>query len=113
MATYGWREKHSVEEWLFEEGYRFDFFQAIKLLEKIHPDRVPIGEGSEANKEAVAISSSIDLEFPASDVAEVIDQKNSTVPTRRSLKCRLQRKEREPTITNRTNNSHPPLDPDQ
>src|SRR5436190_1224477 len=81
MATYGWREETSVGAWLFEEGYRFDFFQAIKLLEMIYPDRVPIGEGSEANKEAVRISSTVDLEFPASDVAQAIHQHGSDVPT--------------------------------
>src|SRR5262249_26350533 len=71
VAAYGWRQNRPVADWLFEEGYRFDFFQAVKLLEMINSGRVPIGEGSEPNKEAVRISSAIDLEFPASDVVEV------------------------------------------
>ena len=32
----------SVAERLFREGFAFSFFQAVRLLEKIHPQRRPV-----------------------------------------------------------------------
>ena len=81
MATYGWRKGRSVEEWLFEESYRFDFFQAVKLLQMIQENRAPIGDGSEPDKEALRIKSAVDLEFPASDVAKIDREPDGPVPT--------------------------------
>ena len=75
MATYGWRTDRPVDEWLFAEGYRFDFYQATALLEGLHreqhPDAKPIGEEVEPEKEAVRFKSAVSLAFPATDVAEV------------------------------------------
>lgn len=36
MGAYGWGKDHSVIEWLFAEGSRFDFFQAVRLLETLY-----------------------------------------------------------------------------
>lgn len=33
MSAHGWGKSPSVKRWLLEEGYRFDFFQAVALLE--------------------------------------------------------------------------------
>ena len=33
----------SLAERLFTEGYVFDFFQAVRLLEKMAPERRPVG----------------------------------------------------------------------
>lgn len=72
MATaFGWQREKSVEEWLFAEAYRFDFFQAVRLLELIFPERLPIGEGSEPEKEPVHFSARIAFDFPASDVQDL------------------------------------------
>ncbi|HEV3316166.1 MAG TPA: type VI secretion system baseplate subunit TssG [Candidatus Angelobacter sp.] len=70
-ATFGWQREKSVEEWLFAEAYRFDFFQAVRLLELIFPGRTPVGEGSEPEKEPVHFSARVAFEFPASDVQEL------------------------------------------
>lgn len=70
-AAFGWQKDKSVLEWLFAEAYRFDFFQAVKLLELIFPDCVPVGEGPEPEKEPVHFSGRIAFEFPASDVQEL------------------------------------------
>ena len=34
----------ALEQELFEKSYRFEFFQAVHLLEQITPDRKPVGE---------------------------------------------------------------------
>ncbi len=71
MASYGWRQIAPVRQALFDEGYRFGFFQAVHLLEVLYPDRVPPGEGIEPEREVVRFSSRVGLDFPASEVDEV------------------------------------------
>ena len=71
MAPYGWRKIAPVKEALFDEGYRFGFFQAVHLLETLYPDRVPPGDGIEPEREVVRFSSRVGLDFPASEVDEI------------------------------------------
>ncbi|HEV7893159.1 MAG TPA: type VI secretion system baseplate subunit TssG [Pyrinomonadaceae bacterium] len=71
MASLGWGKDHSVGDWLYEEPYGFDFFQAVRLLELAAPGSSPVGEGAEPAREAVRFRSGVGLDFPASDVAEV------------------------------------------
>lgn len=71
MGAFGWGTDHPVKEWLFEEGYRFDFFQAVRLLETMSSDGVPVGEGSDPEREPVLFTSQADLAFPATDIAEI------------------------------------------
>ena len=54
MATYGWGTQHAVADWLFAEAYRFDFYQAVALLERLYPERVPVGEGEDRARKSYA-----------------------------------------------------------
>jgi type VI secretion system protein ImpH len=77
VASLGGGKDHSVADWLYEEPYGFDFFQAVRLLELAAraPDggaQAPsVGEGVEPAREAVRFRSGVGLDFPASDVAEL------------------------------------------
>jgi type VI secretion system protein ImpH len=71
VAAHGWGKDRPLDEWLYEEGYRFDFFQAVKLLELSQPKSAPVGEGAEPAREPVRFKSAVGLAFPASDVADV------------------------------------------
>ena len=71
MATYGWGTVHPVEDWLFEEGYRFDFYQAVRLLEMIYPEKLSVGEASEPDFEVVRFKSRVSLAFPAGQIREI------------------------------------------
>jgi len=75
VEEYGWGKAAAVESWLFAEGYRFDFFQAVRLLEMIQGRkrrrRKSPDEGGGPTQEVVRFRSSVSLNFPASDVAEV------------------------------------------
>ena len=82
MATYGWRKSRSVAEGLREEGHRFSFFQAVRLLEAMQPDRHAVGESMEPAREAVRFSSRVRLDFPATEVDQVELPPNSRSPAK-------------------------------
>lgn len=69
MAARGWTTDRPVIQDLFEEPYRFDFYQAVRLLEALAPERVPVGEDVEPDKETVAFRSTVAMHFPPSDLA--------------------------------------------
>jgi type VI secretion system protein ImpH len=98
MGPYGWGKNHSVIEWLLAEGYRFDFFQAVRLLEIIYsPEKSAQDDGVELDTKAmisrpskgaatspsvvpdsekvedfVRFKSAVGLNFPTSDISEII-----------------------------------------
>jgi type VI secretion system protein ImpH len=80
MATHDRRTNDSLTERLFKAAHRFDFYQAVRLLEVLYPGKVPVGEGSEPEKEAVRFISNPSFEFPASAVSEVIRPKSDQGP---------------------------------
>ncbi|MEO5930382.1 MAG: type VI secretion system baseplate subunit TssG [Candidatus Kapaibacterium sp.] len=71
MASYGWGTEYPVADWLFEEGYRFDFHQAVRLLELMYPGRSPVGESGAPFAETVRFKSSVSLAFPAGEIREI------------------------------------------
>jgi type VI secretion system protein ImpH len=71
VAAYGWRSTASVEEALYAEGYRFNFYQAVRLLETIHSQSAPVGEGARPNREPVRFTSKIRQDFPATDIEAI------------------------------------------
>ncbi len=89
VNNYGWGKNTAVEDGLFAEGYRFDFFQAVRLLEMIQTNsgerlNSP-GQGADPTKELVHFRSSVKLDFPASDIAQV--QRRNDLPTREQPKA--------------------------
>ncbi|MEW5773751.1 MAG: type VI secretion system baseplate subunit TssG [Thermodesulfobacteriota bacterium] len=85
MAAHGWRSSASVAEWLEAEGWRFDFYQALRLLEMARPWKSPLGEGVDRAREAVRITSRVSHAFPASDVQEVSPPGSAEAPARMEI----------------------------
>src|SRR5215470_9179326 len=89
VNNYGWGKEAAVEDWLFAEGHRFDFFQAVRLLEIIHTlngERlVPPGQSADPAKEIVHFRSSVKLDFPSSDVEQV--KRKRDIPKREQPKA--------------------------
>lgn len=56
---------------LLTEGYRFEFFQAVRLLERLEPERAPVGLEGPPSQEVVRFRTRVSLEFPASQIHEV------------------------------------------
>ena len=76
MATDGRRTDPSVEEMLFESGFQFDFFQAVRLLAQVYPKRKLVGGAARPADEIVRFSAwppepekvSTVMGFPASAI---------------------------------------------
>jgi type VI secretion system protein ImpH len=58
----------TVKDILFKEPYRFEFHQAIKLLEYLYPDAIPFGETVNPSEEVVTVKSRVYLEALSSDI---------------------------------------------
>ncbi|XXY17981.1 type VI secretion system baseplate subunit TssG [Sorangium sp. So ce216] len=71
MATDGRGKGAPLEDWLFAEGRRFDFFQAVALLEARAEGSRSVGEGAEPGAEAVRFRGTVDLAFPETDVVRI------------------------------------------
>lgn len=68
----------SVEQRLFEEPFAFDFFQAVRLLRRLQPERALVGVGGPPTAEIVRFRALPSLTFPPSslyDLARATGQK--------------------------------------
>jgi type VI secretion system protein ImpH len=72
-ATGAWVgvEHSSVERRLYEECFTFDFFQAVRLLQKLDPARVPVGFSGPPRREAVRFRAHNSLSFPPSSIYDL------------------------------------------
>jgi len=76
MATPGGRsdspvDLSEVEELLRSEPYRFEFFQAIRLLERMAPHRKPLGRFTNPADEVARLGAFPSLSFPASEIQSI------------------------------------------
>ena len=72
MITNGWGTDRSILDLLFTEGFRFDFFRAVQILEDLYPKAPSVGAGPEPDKEAVRFKSRVDLGFPPTDIHDIV-----------------------------------------
>lgn len=84
MAAHGWGKSPSLEDWLGVEAHRFDFYQAVSLVENMAAAKAAaaraadedardsaitsVGEGVDPRREAIRFKSTISLGFPETDV---------------------------------------------
>jgi type VI secretion system protein ImpH len=61
----------SVAEELFKESFRFEFNQAVRLLEQIYECEVALGTSADASREAVRIRNDMSLAFPPSPILKI------------------------------------------
>jgi type VI secretion system protein ImpH len=80
MASANGRKTAGVTELLLREAHRFDFFQAVRLLERAVADtdgrgpagpRLPVGQDSAPDREVVHFRALASLSFPAGSVYQV------------------------------------------
>lgn len=58
---------------LFDEPYRFDFFQAVRLLERLYPERTAVGRSVTPQDEIVRFRTRVSLNYPPSEIHELKD----------------------------------------
>jgi len=61
-------EHPATEDMLAREPWAFDFFQAVRLLERFQPDRKPVGRFARPSSEAARFGAHPSLAFPASEI---------------------------------------------
>lgn len=61
---------------LTDEPYRFEFFQAVRLLEKVFPEKRAVGRNAMPHEEVVRFRSRIAVDFPASEIHEIRESVN-------------------------------------
>jgi type VI secretion system protein ImpH len=88
MATPGRPESAGVEnselaELLEREPYRFDFFQAVRLLERLAPESRPVGRFVKPAQEVARFSANPALPFPASEIQDI--ERTAGAPARVSV----------------------------
>jgi type VI secretion system protein ImpH len=67
-----------LDDILFREGYRFEFFQAVRLLERLYPDRKPVGQQEHPREEVARFRTHVSMAFPASEVYDVTPPSDPT-----------------------------------
>jgi len=70
----------SVTEQLLTEGYRFDFFQAVRLLNRIAENQDPVGYASLPQRESVRFHSLPSLNFPPSAICDITRSEDHEEP---------------------------------
>lgn len=56
---------------LFDEPYRFEFFQAVRLLERMFPERAAVARTVTPQNEVVRFRSNASLKFPPSQIFKI------------------------------------------
>lgn len=62
---------HPVIRSLTQNGPRWEFFQAVRFIQRLHPEAVPIGHQGPPQQECVRFEPTADLGFPDADVAAI------------------------------------------
>ena len=74
------RTQASVEERLFDEGHRFDFFQAVRLLEILSPGRRGLGDQLSPVQEPIRFRGSYSLGFPETTIVDLRPGDDQSMP---------------------------------
>ncbi|MDQ3800949.1 MAG: type VI secretion system baseplate subunit TssG [Acidobacteriota bacterium] len=61
----------ALNQKLFDEPERFEFFQAVRLLERLFPERAPVGRDSLPLNEVARFRTRVSLDFPPSQIQEI------------------------------------------
>jgi type VI secretion system protein ImpH len=71
MAIQSRRKNLTLEQFLLQEPFRFSFFQAVRLLERLGGRGEPVGRDTRPGHEAVRFVARLGLGFPASEIHDV------------------------------------------
>jgi type VI secretion system protein ImpH len=75
----------SVARRLYDDGPLFNFFQAVRLLERLYPDREPVGYDGAVGREVARFRCHISHNFPPSQIYEIVADASGRGPTSMSV----------------------------
>jgi type VI secretion system protein ImpH len=78
MAAQSRRTDTTIGEDLFAQPYGYDFFQAVRLLERLYATRLPVGKDNNPKREAVRFHALPSLSFPPSQLARISPEDETT-----------------------------------
>lgn len=70
----------AIEALLHKTPQEFQFFQAVRLLERLYPNRAPVGRFVSPSKEVVRFSAHASFPFPASQIQNIDWADGSAAP---------------------------------
>jgi type VI secretion system protein ImpH len=65
------RQNRTLEARLFEESYAFDFYQAVRVLQRLRPNSTPVGRSGPPGAESVHFRALCSLSFPPSSIYDL------------------------------------------
>jgi type VI secretion system protein ImpH len=65
---------------VLEQGHKFEFLQAVRVLERLSPDRKPVGYAGPPSDEAVRFGARQSLSFPASEIQSIVADESGQMP---------------------------------
>jgi type VI secretion system protein ImpH len=71
---------HAIAQLLHDEPMSFEFFQAVRLLERLAPDRAPVGYFGDPGNEVVRFRANTNFSFPPSEIAALDDDVDEGAP---------------------------------
>lgn len=71
MAAPSRRTDACLGDLLLAEGWRCEFYQAVRLWQRAQPGRVPVGEGDVPDREAVRFRSTVSFAFPRAEIVDL------------------------------------------
>jgi len=80
MATQSRGTDPGLTQDLTQRGFRFDFFQAVRLLARVYPDRQPVGWSASPSKEVVRFRAHQSLAFPPSAIHQISQARDERRP---------------------------------
>lgn len=87
-SSFGWQSSSSVADWLYAEPHRFEFTQAVRLLEilvaqRAHtasaPSQVALGEGPDPGRERLRLRAAVGFGFPPQEIADLVPEHGAEV----------------------------------
>ena len=65
------RNSPGLTRQLEEKSNKFEFFQAVRLLQRLGTHEDPVGTGDDPSRESIRFQSQVSLSFPPSDVVDI------------------------------------------
>jgi type VI secretion system protein ImpH len=85
QAAAGQRGELALDELLRDAPHRFGFFQAVRLLKRLDPERHPVGGDVRPAEEVVRFHAHLSLTFPPSEIVKLEPAAVEGYPTQMSV----------------------------